>query len=226
MLDDSSGEPLADAGVNLINADGDKLAAVTTNANGEFSFGGFPAGSYYLRTSVSSRGGPGLNPTQLPYFDRVHGSSEDCSELLCDPADATPLVVDGSTDIEGIEFRVTAGPVIRGRIFDQLTGSPINRGQVALFDDSGTLVGRYALDFFTGAFQTTALAPGTYLLVPEVSPAFLAGSTSAGRAKVAGHSRSAGSTTVVVGQDDVEANVSVIDQSIDRIFRSRFMDME
>ena len=226
VLDDSSGEPLGGAGVNLVNADGDKLAAITTNANGEFFFGAFPAGSYYLRTSVSSRRGPGLNPSQLPYFDRIHGSGDDCSELLCDPADATPLVLDGSTDIEGIEFRVTAGPVIRGRIFDQLTGSPINRGQVAVYDDSGALVGRYALEFFTGAFQTTALAPGTYLLEPQVSPAFLAGSGNAGAANTAGNPRLAGSMSVVVEKDDVEASVSVIDQAIDRIFRSRFMDME
>ncbi|TVQ38493.1 MAG: hypothetical protein EA370_05740 [Wenzhouxiangella sp.] len=223
LLDDDSSEPIGGANIKLIDAAGQRLAVTRTNAEGEFFFGAFPAGSYFLRTSMSSRSGPGANPRQLPYFDRIHGSNEDCSELLCDPADATPLVLDGTTDIEDIEFRVTEGPVIRGRIFDQFTGAPINRGQVALYNDAGTLVGRYALDFFTGAYQTTALAPGTYSIEPLVSPAYFAVPGSVGPANAAGPQRSAGSMTVVVGKDDVEANVSVVDQAIDRIFRSRFM---
>ncbi|MGY6631246.1 MAG: carboxypeptidase regulatory-like domain-containing protein [Wenzhouxiangella sp.] len=223
LLDDDSSEPIGGANIKLIDAAGQRLAVTRTNAEGEFFFGAFPAGSYFLRTSMSSRSGPGANPRQLPYFDRIHGANEDCSELLCDPADATPLVLDGTTDIEDIEFRVTEGPVIRGRIFDQFTGAPINRGQVALYNDAGTLVGRYALDFFTGAYQTTALAPGTCSIEPLVSPAYFAVPGSVGPANAAGPQRSAGSMTVVVGKDDVEANVSVVDQAIDRIFRSRFM---
>ncbi|MCH8478477.1 MAG: carboxypeptidase-like regulatory domain-containing protein [Wenzhouxiangella sp.] len=226
VLDDDSGEPIVAAHVNLIDAAGQRLAVTRTNADGEFFFGAFPAGSYFLRTSMSSRSGPGVSPRQFPYFDRIHGSSENCSELLCDPGDATPLVLDGDTDLEGIEFRVTEGPVISGRIFDQFTGAPINRGQVAVFNETGVLVGRYALDFFTGAYQTTALAPGTYSIEPLVSPAFFAIPGSAGAANAAGHLRSSGSLTVVVEEVDVEANVSVIDQAIDRIFRSRFIEAE
>ena len=227
VVDDDTGEGIAQAVVELVNAANQRLAATRTDNNGDFSFGAFPAGTYYLRTAMSSILGFGTNTNQHAYFDRVLGASASCSEQLCDPTAGESLILDGSADAGPFELRVETGPVIRGRVIDSLSGQQIDNGRVDVFTADGTLVGRYRIDRLTGLYQTTALPPGTYLLVPEVSPAFDAAPLSAdpGRAlTVAPLTRSipTGAFAVEMGTVDVEAPLGVVDRASARIFEDRF----
>ena len=227
IVDDLSGEGIAQAVVELVDAANHRLAATRTDNNGNFTFGAFPAGTYYLRSAMSAVLGFGTNPNQHPYFDRVFGAGGSCSEQLCDPTTGDSLVLDGSMDAGPFELRVEAGPVIRGRVIDSLSGQQIDNGRVDVFTADGTLVGRYRIDRLTGLYQTTALPPGTYLLVPVVSPAFVAAPLSADPERTltaAPLTRAipSGAFAVEMGTVDVETVLGVVDRARTIIFEDRF----
>lgn len=224
VVDAVSGDPFGndEAVVKLVDADNETLAATRTDEDGAFTLGAFPAGSYYVRTSMAGRYGQGHFGVQNAFFDRVHGASVNCSELLCAPTDGSAVSVDGSSDVDLPSLEVEPGPVISGRIIDQWTDLPLLKGFVAVRTDSGSLVGRYRIDPRTARYQTTALPPGDYTLEPEVSEAYSDVSTSGGPTP-SSRSVSAGSGTVVTVEDEsVEADLAVVDNGIDRLFNDRF----
>ncbi len=232
VVDETNDEPLASAVVKLVDADNNMLAATHTDENGEFAFGGFPAGSYYLRTAMSSEPGTGWNAAfQNPYFDIVHGAASRCSEQLCSPGDGSAINLDGSSDFGPVELRVESGPVIRGQIIDVATGFSINGGYVEVFNAQGQLVGEYKVNTQTSLFQTTALEPGIYTVNPVVSTAYTSVADAApqptSRTPMVGietdsEPRSGAGSTVTVGEEDVDFNAGVVDSFVDSIFTSRF----
>lgn len=223
VVDETSGAPIADAVVRVLDVAGNTAARILTDASGEYHFGGFPAGDYFVRTSMSGDLGPGHTGVQNAYFDRLHGASGSCSEALCDPASATTVVLDGTTDVDLGDLEVAGGPVISGQLIDAGTGLPIDRGAVEIFTDTGEFVGRYKVGFADARYQTTALPPGTYTLVPDVSPAYGSVTSSGGTTpSLAGRGTPAEGFTVVMGEDDVEADLQVVDLAIDRLFSDRF----
>lgn len=225
VVDASGGAPIENAIVRLVDASGNILANNYTDENGDYEFGGFPAGDYYVRTSMSGHLGPGVGATQNAYFDKVYGAASDCSELLCDPTDGTQIELDGSADATLTDIEVNSGPIISGQILFALTGYVIPRGQVEVYNDSGELVGSYKLDFFDATYRTTALAPGDYTLVPVVSPAFGDVSTSGGSGVATTRQRGSGSDNalvVTVGTESVSADLRVVDRALDAIFGDDF----
>jgi len=225
VVDDSSEQPIAAATVKLINSENQTLAATFTDMDGEFSFGAFPAGDYYLRTGMASQVGPGSALPAHAYFDRVYGSSENCSEKLCDPATGDVISLDGDNDAGPLALRVEPGPVISGRVIDELTGDIINGGSVEVYDEEENLVGSYRINRSSARYQTTALPPGTYTLVPVVSPAFQA-TTQSSEPTVSSvrttRGTRTGSVSVTIGTESVEADMTVVDRSLDVIFHSGF----
>jgi hypothetical protein len=228
VTDADTGEGIDDAVVKLVDVDGKVLAATMAEVDGSYRFGGFPAGEYYLRTSMGGRTGFGTGAPQLPYFDKVFGAPSTCSEQLCDPAAGTPLTLDGSTEATGIDISVPSGPVISGRVVFALTGMPIQRGFVRVTEQGGDPVGRFRINTGTARYQTPALPPGDYVLEAEVSPAFADVSTSRSGDR-AGRGRAAAggdddALVVTVDASSVEADLTVLDVALDRIFDSRFAD--
>lgn len=228
VVDAATSSPIDNAIVRLVDAGGNILANNYTDSNGDYHFGGFPAGTYYVRTSMSGHLGPGVGAAQNPYFDKVHGAAGDCSELLCDPTDGTPIELDGSSDVTLPDLEVNSGPVISGQILFALTGYVIPRGIVEVYTDGGELVGEYKLHWADATYRTTALAPGDYTLVPVVSPAYAGVSTSGSRG-VSGDSntimsgqRNGDGLVVTVGEEDVSADLRVIDRAADKIFDDGF----
>ena len=225
VVDDSNDEPISHAVVKLIDSANETLAATHTDQDGEFSFGAFPAGDYYLRTGMASQVGTAWASPGHAYFDRIHGSSENCSENLCDPATGDVISLDGDDDAGPLALRVEPGPVISGRIIDELTGGIINGGSVEVYDEEENLVGSYRINRSSARYQTTALPPGTYTLVPVVSPAFQATTQSseptASSARTTRDTRT-GSVSVTIGTESVEADMTVVDRSLNVIFHSGF----
>lgn len=221
IVDGDTDEPIEGAMARLISAENEILASVVTDEDGQFWFGAFPDGDYYLRTTMSGATGMGHFGVQHRYFDRLYGSESSCSEMLCDPSDGTAITLDGS-DAGPFELRVEPGPVISGRITAQPSGLQLNNGRVEVFDSSGTFVGSYRINPNTGQYQTTALAPGDYTLVPVVSPAYSAVTTSGSNPRGTAGPLSAAGFVVSIGAADVNADLPVIDVGADRIFGNRF----
>lgn len=223
VVDASTGAPIPEALVRVLNTSGDTIARVMADVDGEYRFGAFPAGDYFVRTSMSGHLGPGHGGVQNAYFDKLHGASGHCSESLCDTAEGTPITLDGNTDVNLGDLEVAGGPVISGQIVDAASGFPIPRGQVEVYTDAGEFVGRYKVAFADARYQTTALPPGTYTLVPDVSPAYGSVTTSGGTTpSLAGRGTPAEGFTVEIGEDDVDADLQVVDLAIDRLFSDRF----
>ncbi|MEE4637675.1 MAG: carboxypeptidase-like regulatory domain-containing protein [Wenzhouxiangella sp.] len=227
IIDNSTGLPIARTPVKLVNAANEQLAAVMADNNGTFRFGAFPAGSYYLRTSMGGSIGPGVGPVQNAYFDQVYGAPDSCSEALCDPTLGTPIVLDGSSDVNLGDIAADPGPVISGQIVDVTSGAIIPRGQVEVFTAGGDFVGSFMINFLNGRYQTPALPPGTYTLVPVVSPAYGSVATAGGTSPTA---RSAAPPDsgfhVSLGSDSVDVDLQVVDRGIDRVFQDGFRAAE
>ncbi len=221
VIDDDTGEPIPGAIARVLSADNEILASAITDGDGQFRIGAFPDGAYYLRTSMSGSTGFGDFGVQLRYFDHLHGSDTQCSERLCDPADGTAIVIDGS-DVGPFELRVEPGPVISGRIIAQPIGLQLSNGRVEVFDSSGAFVGSYRINPNTGQYQTTALPPGDYTLVPVVSPAYSAVTTGDFNPRMMPGPLSSVGFVITIGTEDVSADIPVIDTGADRIFRNRF----
>ncbi|MDZ7790887.1 MAG: carboxypeptidase-like regulatory domain-containing protein [Xanthomonadales bacterium] len=228
VVDQATSVPIPDAVVRVLNAAGDTIARAMTDGAGEYRFGALPAGNYFVRTSMSGHLGPGHSGVQNAYFDRLHGASGSCSEALCDPATASAVTLDGTNDQSLGDLEVTSGPVISGQIIDLAGGFPVPRGAIEVFTDTGDFVGRYKVNFATARYQTTALPPGTYTLVPDVSPAYSGVSPSGGTTPSATSSSKLanGGFTVVMGEEDVDADLQVVDQSVDRLFSDRFSEAQ
>ncbi len=221
IVDDLTDEPIPGAIARLLSTDNEILASVVTDEDGQFWFGAFPDGDYYLRTTMAGATGVGVFDVQHRYFDDLHGADSPCSEMLCNPGDGTAITLDGS-DAGPFELRVEPGPVISGRLIAQPGGLQLSNGRVEVYDSSGDFVGRYRINPGTGQYQTTALAPGDYTLVPVVSPAYSAvTSGNTAPARVAGPLSSTG-FVVSIANEDVDADLPVIDVGADRIFDNRF----
>lgn len=223
VVDAGTNNPIAETIVRVVDASGETLSVTMTDANGDFRFGALPAGDYYVRTSMSSSVGPGHYGVQFEYFDKVHGASGNCSEALCDPNTGTMITLDGSTDQALGNLEVTSGPVISGQILEVPSGFAIPRGKVEVYTDTGDFVGSYKLDYFNARYQTTALPPGTYTLVPDVSPAYSSVTTTGGNMPTSrGVPGPDDGFQVTIGTESVEADLQVVDRAIDRLFNDNF----
>lgn len=224
VIDAAGSGPIEGAIVRLVDASGEVLANDLTDASGEYRMGGFPAGTYYLRTAMSGHLGPGTAAVQFAYFDKVYGAAGNCSERLCDPTSGTPITLDGSSDVSLADVTVDSGPVISGRILDASSGFVIPRGQVEIYTAGGDLVGRYKLGFFDATYRSTALSPGVYTVVPVVSPAYGTVSIAATGPAPAARAGVPEGRVVEMGTEDVVADLQVVDLALDAIFSDRFAD--
>jgi hypothetical protein len=133
------------------------------------------------------------------------------------------ITLDGSTHESLGNLEVSSGPVISGQILEVPSGFAIPRGKVEVYTDTGEFVGSYKLDSFNARYQTTALPPGTYTLVPDVSPAYSSVTTSGGPTPTnRGRPGPNEGFQVTIGTESVEADLQVVDRAIDRLFNDNF----
>ena len=141
--------PLTSAYVALFNPTRQLLTTRSTAADGTFSFGNLPSGTYY----VTAANAVGL-------VDEIYDNVI-CPGAACALNIGTPIPVTAPSTINGIDFVLAPGSRISGTISDQ-RGNPLSGGVVLFYDAAGTAVAGGSSDA-SGLYQSAGGLPaGTY----------------------------------------------------------------
>jgi len=159
--------PVANVGVRLLAAGSDAglssepgvIASTVSDAAGQFTFLGVPAGSYELR-AMQQPGGPPAGP--LP--PHIPGSfANDTRSLLWG---STPVLVD-HTSVDGLQVHLAPGPVVTGRVDvtagDRRIGSALPPTLILQPTDRRRASVHIAVAA-DGTFRASAVAPGDYVV--------------------------------------------------------------
>ena len=155
---DSGGVPLTNTSLE-IRTETDSIAEVMTDASGNYSTAGFPAGTYYV---VTDAGGF--------FVDELYNNLS-CPGGFCNQTSGTaiPLTVDATAS--SINFALAAGGKISGTVTAAADGSPLQEIDVNIFNASGAFI-TSAETNSSGVFTTAALPPGNYYAVAQASGTF------------------------------------------------------
>ncbi len=142
--------PIPDVTIALYDATDMKLVeAFSADSDARYSTQALPPGSYKVRT------GDGQG-----YINRWH------SGAVCqtDPEGTQVAALTlGDADITGINFALTRGQVISGRVTDALTTQPISDVNVALYDATDRKLVEAISTDSDGRYSTQGLLPGSYV---------------------------------------------------------------
>jgi hypothetical protein len=140
---------LASVVVQVYNSAGTPVKGIATAVDGTFTAAGLSAGSYYLRTFA---------PGGTNYVDVLYNSIY-C--LSCSVTTGTPVVVTAGGVTANINFALTQGGTITGRIADAGTNANLASVQVTVYSPSGTSV-KNVFSGADGIYTAAGLPPGTY----------------------------------------------------------------
>ncbi len=146
---DASGIPLSGVNVNLSipSGNGPIGGGTTTDSNGNYSFKGFPAGTYYIQFYPPS-------PSNSPPVWYGGAYTQQTS---------TPVIISGPVPITGINARIGEGARISGTVRGPLS-LPASRAVVALYDQNGTRFFSVDADG-AGVYRFIGIPAGMYFIV-------------------------------------------------------------
>lgn len=146
VVDAASSSPLQNLFVVVYSDGGSLLKGESTAADGTYTVGGLPAGSYRARTF------------DLDYIDELYDDLP--CPFSCDPTTGTAIALAAATETPGIDFALDLGGSITGRVTDEATGDPLAGLQVVVAD--GSFNQKSAFTSSTGAYSAGGLPAGTY----------------------------------------------------------------
>lgn len=149
VTDDTTHAGLDTGYLYFYDASGNSLTSVYPDANGDYSFGGLPGGTFYART-FSFEG----------YYDELYDDI-DCSDG-CTITDGTPIVVTAGATMSGIDFELTKGGSISGTVTESSGHTGLDTGRVNIYDDNGDWVTRGYPDSSGNYLSQKPLVAGTY----------------------------------------------------------------
>jgi 5-hydroxyisourate hydrolase-like protein (transthyretin family) len=145
-----SGVGLAKVNVNMFDGNGTFVEGAITDANGNYQLpDGLPAGNYFVETFNAGNYIPGL-------YNGV-------TCVSCAVTTGSPVAVVAGATTSNINFNLTLGGPISGRVTDASTGAPVSNVRIEIHS-------------LTGAFITSmnTLADGTYLTQPLFAGTYVA----------------------------------------------------
>lgn len=148
VIDAQSNQPIGDAVVRLVEFRSMRFREVRTNADGVYEFARIADGEYTLRASSETHVPLCYGATE-PYIPR-------CS--------AVTVVLDQRRS--GIDFRLSHGATIRGRVLDH-EGLPVVRASVRpgpRLGDFALVPGNFGTTDENGVFELTNLGAGEFLV--------------------------------------------------------------
>jgi 3-methyladenine DNA glycosylase Mpg len=143
----ATGAGIGGVGV-FVNTANSTVAFTQTDESGHYSFGPIPPGTgYFVRTS-----------NNLGFIDEVFNNVR-C--VPCNVTSGTAVTVVAGGTVSNIDFALTPGGQIRGRVTSAATGAPLANVQVQILTPTGAFVSAETTDSL-GNYASTGLPTGTY----------------------------------------------------------------
>ena len=149
VVDSITGLPIRDINVNAEPESGGNQVGVGTNFDGRYTIRGLSTGAYRIRAQAQDLG----------YVELYYPGT-----TIQEEAELIP-VAEGD-ELRGIDFALSTGSTISGRVTDEATGLPIARLQIfaeSRFRGQGV----WAETDFDGRYVLRGIAPGSYVVKAE-----------------------------------------------------------
>jgi hypothetical protein len=145
----SSDQPLADVNITVFDSSGEWVDEVATDASGNYVTGGLATGTYYVRAEA------------FGLVDELYDNRA-CAGGNCNPTDGTPISVTAPNPTSNINFVLSPGGTITGRVTAAAGGAPVEGAFVGFATANANLGGA-----FTNAAgdYSQMLPPGTVFAV-------------------------------------------------------------
>ncbi len=128
--------------VEIYDASGNRIALEAPDTLGNYSsLPGLPEGIYFLKT---------LN--QRTYLDELYDGIP-CVASECNPLVGTPVFVKNQDNADGINFGLSKGSVVSGRIIESASGLPLNNIFV-LMSDSNLVLNSFGVTDACGEYSS------------------------------------------------------------------------
>ena len=160
VTDATNGQPVANAIVELYDANGSYADDGTTDADGYYSIGGLGTGIYHARTD-NARYSASSNTAD--YVDAIY-DGEPCDPNSCQVRNGQRIAVVVDRTTSGIDFSLQPAGRISGSVEMASTGSPVTNGYVNVYNASGNYFGRGYLDSNGDYFVQAPLPVGPYFV--------------------------------------------------------------
>jgi protocatechuate 3,4-dioxygenase beta subunit len=142
--------PLPGVKIQVYNSGGIPVAQVLSNASGNYEVNALPSGNFFVRTQQN-----------LGFADQLFNNLP-CTGY-CDLLSGTPVPVVSGSGTGLIDFNLSGGLSISGRVRDAATGNGIALARVTAFDVGGFIAGTAQANA-SGDYTIAGLRPGTYRL--------------------------------------------------------------
>ncbi|MCG6117475.1 MAG: carboxypeptidase regulatory-like domain-containing protein [Aquimonas sp.] len=142
--------PLAGVALQVYNSGGVPVAQVLSNASGNYEVPALPTGNFVIRTQQSLG------------FSDVLFNNLPCVGY-CDLLSGTPVPVLSGSGTGLIDFTLSGGLSVSGRVRDATTSAGIALARVTAFDIGGFVAASAQADA-SGNYTISGLRPGTYRL--------------------------------------------------------------
>ena len=160
VTDRDTGAPIG-ASIEVFTSSGVRLFNSTAGSNsaGRYTVRGLATGSYFIRTNTIE--------AATGMIDELYDGIR-CYRQSCDPTGGAPIAVTTGAETAGIDFALSRGAVITGRVTASATGQPLVNTWVDVFDVTG-LDGRGTRTDATGGFVFSGLETDSYVLSTGVA---------------------------------------------------------
>lgn len=163
-----TGQGLNGIRVEVFDSEQHLVSSALTSVDGYYSHWGLLPGDYYLRTNNGSKSlneRYNINKAYTGgYINQLYPNTT-CPNNQCDFSQVTPVTITNE-DINNVDFSLNTGDAFSGVVTDIISGAPLYKKRIKIYQLDGTLVGNHLTDQF-GSFTTSALLPADYKILVE-----------------------------------------------------------